>query len=183
MEAKTKRSLIIWGVALLVLLNVSSLGTIWFHRYQFKHDRMSRNISERGMDKRSNRPMRHIQGNSSPFARGLDLSDAQQLKFDSIWHYYNNIRKEIELEMRENRQEMGIIMSNDVIDTIAFYAISAQQNDLMLVLDHSMVNMNLALRNNLNSEQMELFLRKIEKLNNRKLMGRPGDPRKRARTK
>ena len=181
METKTKRTIIIWGVILLVLLNISSLGTIWFHRYQFRNDRMNRNLSEKRMDKRSDRPMRHNQGNSSPLAGGLDLSDTQKQKFDSIWQHYNSLRKEIEMEMRDNRQEMGDIVSKDEIDTISYYAISSVQSELMKALDHSMVNMNLALRSTLDIKQKKLFLKRIEKLNTRKLMGRPGDPRKRVK--
>jgi Spy/CpxP family protein refolding chaperone len=183
MEAKTKRNLIIWGIVFLVLLNVSSLGTIWYHRYQFRHNKMSMSLKDRMPDKRTNRTIRHRSGSPAMLTRELDLSDKQQQKFDSIWRYYNDLRQEIEKEMEANRREMGIIMSKADVDTSSFYAMSGLQSKLMLSLDHSMVNMNLALRATLNNEQMMSFLKRIEMMNKRKLKGRPGETHKRKRTK
>jgi hypothetical protein len=60
---------------------------------------------------------------------------------------------------------------------------SAMQSQLMLALDHSMIDMNLALRGTLNNEQMVSFLKRMEMMNKRKLMGRSGEPHKRKRTK
>ena len=81
--------------------------------------------------------------------------------------------------MRDNRIEMGMIMSKEDLDTSAFYAISSQQTELMIALDHSMINMNLALRSTLNNQQVDSYRKKIELLNNRKLKGRSGEARKR----
>ena len=183
MEAKTKRNLIIWGIVFLVLLNISSLGTIWYHRYQFRHNKANNSFKEKVMDKRSHRTMRHKQGSSTVMTRGLDLSDTQQDEFDSIWMYYNEKRQAIEQEMEANRRQMGSIMSKEDLDTSSFYAISSVQSQLMLALDHSMVDMNLALRTTLNSEQVASFLKRIEMLNKRRSMGRPGEQQKRKRTK
>ena len=85
--------------------------------------------------------------------------------------------------METNRRQMGAIMSKADIDTSSFYAISALQSKLMLSLDHSIVDMNLALRGTLNNEQMMTFLKRIEMMNKRNLMGRPSEPHKRTRTK
>jgi uncharacterized membrane protein len=182
METKTKRNLIIWSIVFLVLLNISSLGTIWYHRYQFRQNKANNSFREKVMDRKSYRTMRQRQG-SSVIARGLDLSDAQQEDFDSIWIYYNDKRQMIQQEMEENRREMGIIMSKEDLDTSSFYAVSSVQSKLMLALDHSMINMNLALRSTLTSDQMEPFLKSIEMLNKRKSMGRTGEPQKGKRSK
>ena len=183
MEAKTKRNLIIWGIVFLVLLNVSSLGTIWYHRYQFSHNKVSMNLKDRVTDKRTNRTMRHRSGSPAMLTRELDLSDKQHQEFDSIWRHYNDIRRSIEEEMEANRQKMGVIMSKAEVDTSSFYAMSATQSELMLALDHSMIDMNLALRGTLNNEQMVSFLKRMEMMNKKKLMGRPGETHKRKRTK
>lgn len=140
-------------------------------------------LKDRMPDKRTNRTIRHRSGSPAMLTRELDLSDKQQQKFDSIWRHYNDLRQEIEEEMEANRREMGIIMSKNDVDTSSFYAMSALQSKLMLSLDHSMVNMNLALRATLNNKQMMSFLKRIEMMNKRKLMGRPGETHKRKRTK
>jgi len=183
MEAKTKRNLIIWGIVFLVLLNISSLGTIWYHRYQFRENRENSSFREKVIDRKSQRTMRHRQGGATIITRGLDLSDDQQDAFDSIWKHYNNTRQVIQQEMEENRREMGVIMSKEAIDTSSFYAMSSVQSQLMLALDHSMIDMNLALRSALNSDQMDSFLSRIEMLNKRKSMGHPGEQQQRKRAK
>ena len=180
MEAKTKRNLIIWGIVFLVMINISSLGTIWYHRYQFKHDRMNKSSREKMMDKRSQKMFRR---GPVVLTRGLDLSELQRQEFDSIWKYYNKIRISVEERMEDNRKKMGAIMSKEKIDTSSFYAMSASQSRLMLELDHSMVNMNLALRSILNNEQIEVFLNRIEMLNKRRSIGHPGEARMRKRIK
>ena len=144
---------------------------------------MNTSIKEKVMDKRSHRSMRHKQGSSAFITRGLNLSDTQQDDFDSIWVLYNDKRQVIEQEMEVNRREMGKIMSKEDIDTSSFYAMSSVQSKLMLALDHSMIDMNLALRSTLNSDQVESFLGRIEMLNKRKSVGRPGEQQKRKRTK
>ena len=124
-------------------------------------------LKDRMPDKRTNRTMRHKAGSPAFLTRELDLSDKQQLEFDSIWRQYNDIRQALEEEMETNRRQMGGIMSKVDADTSSFYAISAIQSDLMLALDHSMVDMNLALRATLNNEQMMTFLKRIEMMNKR----------------
>lgn len=115
--------------------------------------------------------------------KNLNLTPDQQKKFDSIWLQYNDRRQAIEEEMEANRSEMGSIMSKVDLDTSSFYKISSSQTKLMLALDHSMIDMNLALRSTLNNEQMDSFLRKIEMLNKRRAMARQGEPQKRRRAK
>jgi hypothetical protein len=183
MEAKTKRNLIIWGIVFLVLLNVSSLGTIWYHRYQFRNNKMNTSLRDKAKDRMSTRTMGRRQRTSAFITRNLDLTDKQQLKIDSIWRHYNDVRQGIEEEMEANRRDMGMIMSKADLDTIAFYEISALQSHLMLALDHSMVDMNLALRTTLNSDQMVFYLKMLEMGNKRRLKCRPSDSQKRSITK
>ena len=156
--------------------------TIWYHRYQFSHNK-NIGLRDKDADRKTNRTMGRRQRTSGFITRDLDLTDKQQQKFDSIWSHYNDIRYRIAEEMEANRRQMGVIMSNADLDTSSFYAMSAVQSQLMLALDHSMVDMNLALRSTLNDEQIELFLKRIERGNKRRLMGRQADPKKRSRTK
>jgi len=135
------------------------------------------------MVRKNHRAMRQKPAKPTFITKNLNLTPDQQKKFDSIWLQYNDRRQAIEEEMEANRSEMGSIMSKVDLDTSSFYKISSSQTKLMLALDHSMIDMNLALRSTLNNEQMDSFLRKIEMLNKRRAMARQGEPQKRRRAK
>jgi hypothetical protein len=175
MEANTKKNLIIWGVVLLVLLNVSSLSTIWFHRYQYTNNRMNNSYNNKTIKQHRQRMGRHSSTNNSYFTRDLNLSNAQQTKFDSIWAKYSSIRNEIEQEMTQNRELMNTMMGQLEVDTTEIYKLSANQGTLMQELDLSMIKMNLALRSTLDEKQMQTFLERIETLSNRRF-GRQSKP-------
>jgi Spy/CpxP family protein refolding chaperone len=183
MEAKTKKNLIVWGVVLLVLLNVTSLSTIWYHRYQFDNNRIDRRNSVKSMNQHKKMQSKHESRRTSYISRGLDLSPSQQDKFDSIWNQYSAIRKDVEKEMENNRQKMSFLMSDIDIDTNKFNKLSVNQGILMQELDHSMISMNLALRTNLTDEQLKAFLTKVETMSKRmRSRSQPGE-RMRKRTK
>ena len=183
MEAKTKRILIIWGVVLLVLLNVTSLSTIWYHRYQFDNNRIDRRHNTKSMSQHKQMQTKRESGRTSYMSRGLDLSSTQQDKFDSIWNQYSVIRRDVEKEMENNRQKMSLLMSDIDIDTNEFNKLSANQGILMQELDHSMINMNMTLRTTLTDEQLKAFLTKVETMSKRmRSRNQPGE-RMKKRTK
>ena len=138
---------------------------------------MNIGLRDKDADRKSNRTMVRRQRTSGFITRDLDLTDKQHQKFDSIWSHYNDIRYGIGEEMEANRRQMGVIISTTDVDTSSFYAMSAVQSQLMLALDHSMVDMNLALRTTLNDDQIKLFLKRIEMGNKRRLSGRKANPK------
>ena len=138
---------------------------------------MNIGLRDKDGDRRTNRTMGRRQRTSGFLTRDLDLTDKQQQKFDSIWSHYNDIRDGIAEEMEANRRQMGLIMSNTDIDTSSFYTMSAMQSQLMLALDHSMVDMNLALRTTLSANQIKLFLKRIEMGNKRRSLGHQANPK------
>jgi hypothetical protein len=166
METKTKRSLIIWGIVILAILNVSSLGTIWYHRYQFKTEKLTRVNNERGHQRMQNRADR-MHKRPPVLSRGLGLTSAQESKFDSIWKEHAIEKRNIEKQMNSNRNALGKILSAQSLDTMAYMEISQMQTDLMRDLNKSMLGMNKELRKTLNEEQLKLFLEKMEQLNRR----------------
>ena len=167
MEAKTKRNLTIWGVILLVLLNVTSLATIWYHRYQYGNTRMDRRHEVRSLNQHKQVRAKRGSVRTLYMSRGLELNTSQQEKFDSIWNQYSAIRRDVEEEMVKNRREMSLIISEINIDTTKFNELSANQGILMQELDHSMITMNMALRTTLNDDQLKAFLAKVETMSNR----------------
>ena len=167
MEAKTKKKILIWGIIILVLLNLSSLATIWYHRYQYAHT-YPNNMAWKHRQQQQELRRQNKQGHIHYLSKDLNLSDTQQLVFDSIWHYYAGQRLELEKQLETKRQEMSTLLSQQQIDTAAFHRLSASQAELMQELNHSMLAMNMALRKNLTASQMQSFLQKVERLNSRR---------------
>ena len=94
MEARTKRNIAIWAIIILVLLNISSLATIWYHRYQFKQQQFAE--ANRRFEGRSEAMARRA-GKLPPFiSEGFDLSAEQKITLDSIWHHFNSQRTNLE---------------------------------------------------------------------------------------
>ncbi len=166
METKTKRSLIIWGIVILAILNVSSLGTIWYHRYQFKTEKLTRVNNERGHKRMPNRTDR-MRKRPPVLSRGLGLTKEQELKFDSIWSEHAVAKRALDKKMNANRNSLGKILSAPSLDTVAYMEISQLQTDLMNEVNNSMLRMNMELRKTLNEEQLKAFLEKMDHLNKR----------------
>ena len=103
METKTKKNLIIWGIVFLVLLNVSSLGTIWYHRYQF--NKVKREKVVRDNTRRTPASREKQQGPPSFLTKELNLSEEQMKEFSKIWTKHTTRRNDLELKMNENRTD------------------------------------------------------------------------------
>ena len=124
---------------------------------------------------------RHEQRSIHFLSRSLNLSEEQQQQFDEIWNKHIEKRKDIAKEMETNRREMGKIMSMPEVDTSRYMELANEQAELILSMDKAMVDMNLELRQVLNSEQLPQFLKKIEQLSQRRLGLPNGEPRMRKR--
>ena len=166
METKTKKNLVIWGVVLLVVLNVTSLGTIWYHRYQFKNERVKRENAVRDNGRRM-QSREHRQGVPPFLIKDLALTDEQKKKFSSIWDEHGTQRRTIEGRMNENRAAMSEVLSGSTLDSTTFLNISSDQVVLMQELDYTMLEMNRELRKILNNEQLDEFLGRLDRLNKR----------------
>ena len=102
METKTKKTLVIWTIALLIVLNLSSLATIWYHRYQFKK---SKSIEQRDQRLESRRGGRFQRSGKMPsfIEKSLNLSKDQEVIIDSIWSQFHIQKRTIEDSMDQNR--------------------------------------------------------------------------------
>lgn len=168
MEAQTKKNLIVWGIIILVVLNLSSLGTIWYHRYNFKRDILNRDNIERRMPRDGTRGSRQGQRSIYYLSRDLNLSEEQQGQFNAIWEQHLEQRTNIAQEMSMNRKEMIKIMSLPEVDTSRYKELAGLQAELILLMDKAMMDMNLELRQVLNNDQLPLFLNKIGQMNQRR---------------
>lgn len=176
METKTKRNLALWAIGLLIILNLSSLGTIWFHRYQFKkankHEhRESRFEGRRGqMSQRMHRVPRFIDGS-------MELSEQQKEVIDTIWNHFNTKRRVLEDSMNKNRVRMFDIMMEESLDSGMYEELSQSQSILFRELNDTMLEMNRTLRDNLTEEQRQIMTQKMKEMRQR----RPQERRQRMR--
>jgi uncharacterized membrane protein len=166
METKTKRNIVIWAIIVLVLLNISSLGTIWYHRYQFKKVRQTERQDRRfdGRRPSENRRM----GQIPPFMlKGMALSAEQKADLDSTWRYFNSKRRVLEDSMNSNRRRMFDIMMNETLDTGLYEVLSAKQSGIMRELNDTMLKMNRTMRTNLTEEQQKVLSDNMQRIKNR----------------
>ena len=176
METRTKRNITLWVVVLLIVLNISSLATIWYHRYQFSQ-RRSLELPEQRLNRRAdamNRRMRQM----PPFLiKDLALSAKQQATLDSIWSHYNGQRRILEDSMDRNRVSMFSVMMAERLDTGRYEELSEKQSQIMRELNSTMLGMNRAIRVNLTDEQQEILTERMQDIRTRM----PRENRHRAR--
>lgn len=176
METKTKKNLAIWAIALLIILNLSSLGTIWFHRYQFKKERRveqkdRRLESRRGpMNERTRRMPQFIE-------KSLNLSKDQKSTLDTIWNHFDTKKRVIEDSMNSNRAKMFDIMMEENLDSGMYEELSETQSTLFRELNDTMLEMNRSVRANLSDEQKQTLTEKMKEMRKR----RPQERRQRMR--
>ena len=167
MEAKTKRNITIWAIVLLIVLNISSLSTIWYHRYQFRKSMQAEQRDRRINDRRDIRP--NDRGKRMPpfIVKGLDLSDQQKVTIDSIWKYFENKRTILEDSMDQNRRKMFALMAEEELDTSVYEEISATQMALFREMNDTMFKMNREVRTNLTDEQNKLLTERYKEMRKR----------------
>ena len=180
METKTKRAIAIWAIVLLVVLNISSLGTIWFHRYQFRQETPSLARKDRlPMNPRGkSRTRQTTQGLPGFFAEKMNLTPTQKELMDSIWASYRSQKEFLEDEMHKNRRAMLALLSLEELDTSAYRKLSSNQTELLARLDNSLLEMSIAFRANLNETQRELLNENFRRRRGR-MMSREHQPRER----
>ena len=166
METKTKRNLVIWSIVLLVVLNISSLATIWYHRYQFRKENRAERFERRGRNMPDGAPHRFRQ--MPPFlTETLDLSEKQHHDLDSIWFHYNNQRRLLEDSMNRIRAEMFNILMEKSLDSGLYENLSGQQTRLLKELNDTMLEMNRTIRDNLSEDQQNAYAEKMEEMRNK----------------
>lgn len=165
MEAKTKRSITIWVVVVLVILNISSLATIWYHRYQFRQQRLAQ--VERRFDGR-NEVMNRRRSQMPPFiTEALELSPEQKNTLDSIWSHFNFKRQLLEDSMEQNRRQMFRFMMAANLDTGKYEELSENQTRMLRELNYTLLEMNRTIRANLTEDQQNTMIEKMEKMQQR----------------
>ncbi len=118
MKTDNKYSTLVWAVVLLAVLNISTLATIMYHKYQSdKSDTISatdKQQLESDSEKFSGRYFRDQ----------LNLSGEQMDKFKEINPAFRLKARNITIELAEKRKQMLIEMSGEKGDTLRLNALS-----------------------------------------------------------
>lgn len=118
MKTESKLKWLVWTVVILAILNISTLGTILYHRY-FTSDRNDA-VSIRKM-----RPKNDTENFSGRYFRDkLDLDKDQMEKFRSINSDFRQKAHEVTLELFRIRKEMLNQLSMSESDTVKLSLLS-----------------------------------------------------------
>lgn len=173
MEKRTKKQLLIWGVVVLIIMNIASLGTIWFHKF----DRG--NMRERGENRleRSNRSRQHSPERmkrewTSRMHRALDLEAQQAAEFDSLFFHFEKLRRTNRSDMGELRKILDKELAKEMLNQDTIDLLIKQQSELFTKGNTHIVDMNMALREILTIEQREKYSKHMEKVRQKVRSGR-----------
>ena len=172
MEKKNKRQLLIWAIVVLVIINISSLSTIWFKRVQYnrtgrvemRDQREHRRPAE--MEERRRGEMR--EKFSQRFQKELDLSESQSNAVDSIHNLYFEQRRLLTQELAELKSKLDASLASTNLDEDSLNYLVEMQSASFTALNENAVQMNLAVRSVLNEDQIESFTATLNKTNKRR---------------
>lgn len=177
MEKSSKRKILIWAVAILIIINISSLATIWFHRIQNK--RTSRTeirdqrppSEERNRDRRNNgQDMRREF--SRRFQNALNLTAVQSTAVDSIHSHYFEQRRVLTHKLADLKSKLDAELASEQLDQDSLDMLITQQSSYFNDLNNNAVQMNLAIRSVLDEEQVKSYTQTLKKERTRRLRSR-----------
>lgn len=165
MEKSTKRRILIWSIIVLVIINVASLGTIWFHKFGPRHK--GRQVERVDRHRSSSRDFSKTD-RIRKLHQALKLDNSQSEKFDSIFESHaearrSNLKKMGELKKLLNDELRQGELNQDTIDLLLL-----QQVDLFKEGNNQIVEMNLALRELLSNEQREKLSKYMDNARSRR---------------
>jgi Spy/CpxP family protein refolding chaperone len=116
MKADNKNQLIIWAIVILAVMNVSTIATILYRKYQ---PEKTITVTDQ----------KQLEADSEKFSGRyfrdkLNLNREQMDKFWNMNHIFRPIARDITIELTQKRKQMLIEMSASVNDTIKLNALS-----------------------------------------------------------
>ena len=168
MEKSSKRKILIWAVIILMIINISSLATIWFHKVQYK--RMNRTeIGDRRAPRETRNGDRRNNGKdmrrefSRRFQNHLNLTDAQATTVDSIHSHYFEQRRELTKKLADLKSKLDEELASVQLDQDSLDMLITQQSSYFNDLNNNAVQMNLAIRSVLDEEQVKSYIQTLKK--------------------
>jgi Spy/CpxP family protein refolding chaperone len=151
MREEKNRSLLIWVIVALALLNVSTLGTILFQRYNYNRSLRSETLRPA--------PANQNYGNlsGSYFGGSLNLTPEQQREFQKFDPLFRAEVREINFSLSELRNEMLVEMTKTEVDTEKLDELSEMIGSLHSDLKKLTYNYYLDLRSICDPQQQQVL--------------------------
>ena len=179
MDSSTKRKIWVWVVIILIVVNVSSLATIGYHRYEFRQKRKSEMRDTKGRTDRTEQRRGERRSFSTYYKESLNLTEEQSKQMDSVQQYYVQQRHELSKEMGQLRNELEQELSAAELDELHLQELSEQQAFLFNRMNESTIAMNIAVRSFLLPEQIPTYIEQLKKIEHRR--GERRNPESRTR--
>jgi hypothetical protein len=168
MENAKIRKILIWAVILLVIVNITSLASIWYHRFQFRQMKSTEMRDRRQGVDRITRRRGEMKKFSERYKESLGLTAGQSKKVDSIHSQYDNERRQIAKEMGKLRRALGTELMAAEIDQDTLRYFSERQSQLFSRMNGNTIDMNIAIRSVLLPEQVPSYIKQLKKLERRR---------------
>ena len=154
MRADTKRSMMVWAIVALLLMNISPLVTIVYHQRQSARVEMNPAVDQKQLEANAER------FSGRYFHDQLNLTSEQTDKFRILNPVFRPKARQITIELAQKRKQMLIEMSNVKSDTSRLNAISDSIGYLHSSLKKITYKYYLDIKSFCNQEQQQ----KLEKL-------------------
>ncbi len=145
-----KKRLVFWGIILLVVMNLSSLATVWWQKH------MRPGPPPGGMDEP--RRARHI------LKKELGLTDSQSKQFERIQHQHRRNSEEIHENMKNLKHDLFAQLAVDSIDEDKIEQLTLKIGQAQSELEVLTFRHFLELKNLCNDEQQKRLSSLISEL-------------------
>lgn len=179
MDNSRKRKLLVWAMIVLVIVNITSLASIWYHRFQFRQMRSTEMRAHRQDADRFTKRNSEIKKFSERYSESLHLNENQSKEIDSIHLRYGKERRQIGMEMGKLKKALGEKLTADDINQDSLQALSEQQSILFNRMNQNTIDMNIAIRSVLQPDQIPAYIDQLKKLEQRRNSHRSTDTRRR----
>ena len=158
MERKTKRQLLVWSIIILILINIASLGTIWFNKFGNRHRGHDRGWAserfERGRDGQKGFSKRD---RLKKLHNALGLSEEQSKSVDSVFDIHAESRRINMEKMAEMKQALNDELRQSELNQEMIDSLLQKQTELFEEGNNQIIKLSMSLREILTEEQRVKF--------------------------
>lgn len=151
--SNSKSKIWVWGLLVLIVINVSALITIGANTWVFK-------------DGKRDRTERHLMRDRSPFGvikERLDLTDVQKEQFEEIQQVSRKEMRELFSEMSDFRNHLNTEFSRYQLDMSKINDLNEEIVDTDRKIRHSATEIHVKMRKILNEDQVKIFIKEMSR--------------------
>lgn len=147
MKPAIKNSLLVWSVIVLILINVSALGTMWYHK--------SSRTKRIGTMHSQNQSPRERRGNG--IQEKLSLSPKQKAAFDSLYKLHRSNSSAMMTEMQKNRDALQSLITLDEANMDSVRSLNRQNALIYEDISWAQLEMHRSRMQLLNEDQKKMY--------------------------